>query len=149
MSGLITYRNFDLKDTPSLTGKVALVTGGQAGIGKEIAAQLLLHHISKLYILARSTAKFESAKVYWKEKYGLDVEARIKFVVCDLSDMRAVKKVADQLMEELGRLDILVNNAGVFSDSIVSLGLRNSKVFHLFQITRCHLKESRLYSLQM
>lgn len=87
--------------------------------------------------------------MYWKEKYDLDVEARIKFVVCDLSDMRAVKNVADQLMEELGRLDILVNNAGVFPESIVSLELSQSKVFHLFKITRCHLRASKLYSLQM
>ena len=54
MSGLRTYRNFNLKDTPSLASKVAVVTGGSDGIGKEIVAQLLLHGIEKVYVLSRN-----------------------------------------------------------------------------------------------
>lgn len=34
MTGLINYRNFQLSETPQLTGKVAVITGGQAGIGR-------------------------------------------------------------------------------------------------------------------
>lgn len=114
MSGIRTYRNFDLKSTPSLSEKIAVVTGGNAGIGREIVAQLLLHNIAKVYILARSLDKFETAKVYWKETHGLDIsDGLIEFVTCDLSDMVAVKKVADLLAEKLERLDILINNAGL------------------------------------
>lgn len=127
MSGLINYRNFSLADTPSLTGKVAVITGGQAGIGKEIVAQLLENHISKVYVLARGTVKFQEARKYWMEKHGVEeneLAERVVFKMCDLSDMRSVKKVADGLMGELkgGRLDMLINNAGVLksvSDGIL------------------------------
>jgi NAD(P)-dependent dehydrogenase (short-subunit alcohol dehydrogenase family) len=55
MTGLINYKGFSLDDTPSLEGRVCVITGGQAGIGKEITAQLLLHCISLVYVLARSS----------------------------------------------------------------------------------------------
>jgi NAD(P)-dependent dehydrogenase (short-subunit alcohol dehydrogenase family) len=110
MSGLRTYRNFDLKDTPPLTDKVAVVTGGNAGFGREIVAQLLKHDISKVYVLARSPEKFQQAIDYWKE---LQVpEDRVEFRKCDLSDITVAKKVADDLMQKLDRLDMLINNAG-------------------------------------
>jgi NAD(P)-dependent dehydrogenase (short-subunit alcohol dehydrogenase family) len=113
MSGIRTYRNFDLKDTPSLSKKIAIVTGGNAGIGREIVAQLLLHGIAKVYVLARSAEKFEIARTHWKETYGLNIsDGMVEFVTCDLSDMVVVKKVADDLAGRLGRLDILINNAG-------------------------------------
>lgn len=122
MSGFINYRQFSLTDTPDLAGKVAVLTGGQAGIGKEIAAQLLLHNISKLYILARSKEKFETAKGYWFDTHQISEEivGRVEFVECDLSDMVAVKKVADGLVKKLDRLDILINNAGMLSYGILS-----------------------------
>lgn len=114
MSGLRTYRNFSLKDTPSLTSKVGVVTGGSDGIGKEIVAQLLLHDIEKVYVLSRKREKFDQAMIYWKEK-GIAAEClkdRVEFVACDLNDMTIVKKVGDELMGRLSRLDILINNAG-------------------------------------
>jgi NAD(P)-dependent dehydrogenase (short-subunit alcohol dehydrogenase family) len=113
MSGLRTYRNFDLKDTPSLTSKVAIVTGGSDGIGKEIVAQLLIHGIEKVYVLSRKKEKFKQAEGYWKEK-GIEVEGRVEFMSCDFLDMTIVKRVGDELMGRLERLDILINNAGTF-----------------------------------
>lgn len=38
MTGIITHKNFDLSDTPDSSAKVAVITGGQAGIGREITA---------------------------------------------------------------------------------------------------------------
>jgi NAD(P)-dependent dehydrogenase (short-subunit alcohol dehydrogenase family) len=114
-AALFNFNGFSLADTPSLTGKVALVTGGQAGIGQEIVLQLLLHDIDKVYILARSGEKFELAQAFWVENGKLPIETvkkRTEFVSCDLSDMLAVKKVGDLLLSKLERLDILVNNAG-------------------------------------
>jgi NAD(P)-dependent dehydrogenase (short-subunit alcohol dehydrogenase family) len=111
MSGLRTYRNFSLTDTPSLKGRVAVVTGGSDGIGREIVAQLLLYGIKKVYVLSRDREKFEHATIYWKEK-GVEMDGRVEFVSCDLNDMLSVKKVGDSLMGHLVRLDILINNAG-------------------------------------
>lgn len=114
-AGFLTRRRFALSDTPSLMGKVAIVTGGQAGIGREMTAQLLLHGISKVYVLARSESRYVDAKAEWVNKDGLsseDVDTRTEFVQCDLSDIQDVKKVVDLLKKKLDRLDILINNAG-------------------------------------
>jgi NAD(P)-dependent dehydrogenase (short-subunit alcohol dehydrogenase family) len=115
MTGLINYKGFSLDDTPSLEGRVCVITGGQAGIGKEITAQLLIHDISRVYILARSSSKFESAKKFWSESRKIiteDITKRVEFLPCDLSDIADVKKVVDSLVGKLDRLDMLINNAG-------------------------------------
>lgn len=120
MSGLRTYRNFNLKDTPSLSGKVAVVTGGSDGIGKEIVAQLLLHEIEKVYVLSRKQGKFDRAEFHWKEE-GIVLGWRVEFISCDLNDMLSVKRVGDGLMRRLERLDILINNAGMFPKLSLSI----------------------------
>jgi len=116
MSGLINYNGFSLADTPSLKDKVCVITGGQGGFGKDITAQLLVHDISKVYVLSRSAEKFEKAKDYWKSDFKLsedDIANRVRFVQCDLSDMKMVKTVGDNLVKEVERLDILIDNAGL------------------------------------
>ncbi|OCK86008.1 putative short chain dehydrogenase/reductase [Lepidopterella palustris CBS 459.81] len=116
ITGIITHPNFKLSDTPDLSGKVAVVTGGQAGIGREITAQLLLHGITKVYILARTESKYNDAKEEWAGKNGLkkdDVETRTEFVQCDLSSIKDVSRAANELLSKLDRLDILINNAAL------------------------------------
>lgn len=86
-----------------------------SGIGKEIVSQLLLHGITKVYVLARNPQKFELAMKFWDESHDLkadNIVQRVEFLACDLSDILAVKKVADELMRKLDRLDMLINNAG-------------------------------------
>lgn len=114
-AALFNFKRFALADTPSLADKVAVVTGGQAGIGQEIVLQLLLHDIEKVYVLARSREKYELAKAIWVEKGRVTkdaVEKRTEFIKCDLSDIVAVKEVGDLLVSKLQRVDILVDNAG-------------------------------------
>ncbi|KAI9750000.1 MAG: hypothetical protein M1835_001454 [Candelina submexicana] len=116
MTGLINYQGFSLSETPSLHGKVAVVTGGQAGIGREMTAQLLLHGIEHVYILARSESKYSDALKEWSEQRGIkaaDAEKRSDFMKCDLSDIEDVKRVVDVLLSRLDRLDILIDNAGL------------------------------------
>jgi NAD(P)-dependent dehydrogenase (short-subunit alcohol dehydrogenase family) len=116
--GLINYQGFSLADTPSLKGYVCVITGGQAGIGKEIVAQLLLHEIAKVYVLARSLSKFESATQFWEQTHKIapdDVAQRVEFLACDLSDITIVKQATNTLTEKLDRLDMLINNAGILS----------------------------------
>lgn len=64
MSGLVNYKGFSLDDTSSLEGRVCVITGGQAGIGREITAQLLALGVSRVYIVARSLSKFEMARKF-------------------------------------------------------------------------------------
>ncbi len=118
MSGLINYKGFDLNDTPSLEGKVCVITGGQGGIGKEMVAQLLVHGISKVYVLGQKMQRYGESIQYWKETHKLtqdDIQKRTAFMAVDLTDITLVKKVADNLKKELTRLDMLILNAGMLS----------------------------------
>lgn len=118
-TGLWEHRRWSLSECPLLTHKVAVITGGQGGIGSEIVLQLLKHDISRVYVLARSRTKFEKVK---NDKWipGLDgdvakVEERVEFVTIDLVDLKAVKETADLLGKRLERLDMLFLNAGTYS----------------------------------
>ncbi|KAF2489114.1 putative short chain dehydrogenase/reductase [Lophium mytilinum] len=122
--GLTTHHNFKLADTPDLSGKVAVITGGQSGIGREITAQLLLHGISKVYILARSASKYQDAISEWVNQKGLkrsDVERRTEFVPCDLGSVKDVARASNELLSKLDRLDILFNNAATLATPDYSL----------------------------
>jgi len=92
------------------TKKVALITGGNRGIGLETARQLGKLGITVL-VGARSLAAGETAAETLK-KDGIDARA-IKIDVNDPADYTAVAK---SIEKDFGRLDILVNNAGIFLD---------------------------------
>jgi NAD(P)-dependent dehydrogenase (short-subunit alcohol dehydrogenase family) len=92
------------------TKKVALITGGNRGIGLETARQLGKLGITVL-VGARSLAAGETVAETLK-KEGIDARA-IKIDVNDPADYTAVAKSIDK---DFGRLDILVNNAGIFLD---------------------------------
>jgi NAD(P)-dependent dehydrogenase (short-subunit alcohol dehydrogenase family) len=127
MSGLINYNGFSLDQTPDLSGRVMVLTGGNKGIGRDIALQLLLHGVSRLYILARSSEDFNDAEDYWAQQLG-DAEneaakslgKRVEFLQCDLTDVTVVKRVGDELLDKLNkekRLDALICNAGTIPQS--------------------------------
>ncbi|OJD31709.1 short-chain dehydrogenase [Diplodia corticola] len=112
----MTSHAFSLADTPDLAGRVAVVTGGSAGIGRELCAQLLLHGAAKIYVLARSESRFADARVEWSEKHALsdsDLARRVDFIRCDLTDVDAVQRAARQLSQRLDRLDVLILNAAL------------------------------------
>jgi NAD(P)-dependent dehydrogenase (short-subunit alcohol dehydrogenase family) len=92
------------------TKKVALITGGNKGIGLETARQLGKLGIT-VVIGVRDLAKGEAAVAELK-KDGVDARA-VKLDVDNAADYEAVKKT---LEKDFGVLDILVNNAGIFLD---------------------------------
>jgi NAD(P)-dependent dehydrogenase (short-subunit alcohol dehydrogenase family) len=90
--------------------KIALITGGNKGIGLETARQLGKLGIAVL-VGARELAKGEAAAAELK-KDGVDARA-VKLDVDNPSDYAAVAKLIEK---DFGRLDILINNAGIFLD---------------------------------
>jgi 2-dehydro-3-deoxy-D-gluconate 5-dehydrogenase len=84
-----------------LSGKTALVTGGNGGIGLGMA-QGLAAAGAKVAIAGRDKAKNAAAA---KSLSAIAVEA-------DLRDEKACRAMVEEAVERLGRLDILVNNAG-------------------------------------
>jgi len=95
---------------PDLTGKVVIVTGANAGIGKE-TAKALLNHNAKVYIACRSQEKAEGAISDLEQMTG----KKAIFLHLDLADLRSINaSVADFLCKEKS-LHILFNNAGVMA----------------------------------
>ena len=91
--------------------KVALITGGNKGIGLETARQLGKLGITVL-VGARDAAKGDGAVAELK-KDGLDARA----VKLDVDNSADCAEVAKLIEKDFGRLDILVNNAGIMVDS--------------------------------
>ena len=91
-----------------LDGKVAIVTGGNRGIGKGIAKGLAAEGAS-LTIAARNAELLEETANELRAN-GTKVLA----VTTDVTDEAQIKALFEKSMAEYGRLDILVNNAGAF-----------------------------------
>lgn len=91
-----------------LTGKVALVTGANRGIGKGIAWGLAAEH-ARLVLVARGADALHQVAQELSAK-GHDVLA----LPADVTDEHQVEDVFARTLERFGRLDVLVNNAGAF-----------------------------------
>jgi len=97
-----------MEDIFSLKGRVAMVTGGNGGIGKGIA-DALASKGSDIVIAARNEDKTAEAVKDIKERFGVKVLGVKVDVAQETSVQEAVKKAID----EFGKITILVNNAGV------------------------------------
>jgi 2-deoxy-D-gluconate 3-dehydrogenase len=91
-----------------LTGKAAMVTGGNGGIGKALA-EGLLNSNAGVVIVGRNKSKLEQAEADLTESTG----GRVLGVQADLIEEEEVKRAIARGCEHFGKLDILVNNAGV------------------------------------
>jgi len=90
-----------------LGGKVAIVTGGNGGIGLGMAGGLAQAGAT-VAIVGRNETKSQAAVA--------DIEARggkSLAVVADVTDQGAIAAMVERVTRELGRIDILVNNAGI------------------------------------
>ncbi|THH17471.1 hypothetical protein EW146_g3340 [Bondarzewia mesenterica] len=102
--------HFSANDIPDLTGRIALVTGGNAGIGKE-TVRALLEHNATVYLAARSREKAEVAIAELKESTGKEA----RFIQCDLASLKSVRDAAAQFLTKESELHILFNNGGVLN----------------------------------
>ena len=96
-----------------LDNKVAIVTGGNAGVGKEIA-KLFASEGAKVVISARRQQVLEEA--------AKEIEAAGGTVLCvptDISKVDDVKNLVSKTVETFGQLDILINNAGITKDGLM------------------------------
>ncbi|MCA6113678.1 glucose 1-dehydrogenase [Bradyrhizobium sp. WSM 1738] len=90
-----------------LSGKVAIITGGNGGIGLGMARGLAKAGAA-IAVVGRNEAK-SAAAVAELAQGG----ARAISVATDVTDKAAVATMAERVVRELGRIDILVNNAGI------------------------------------
>lgn len=94
-----------------LTGKVALVTGGNTGIGLAIAKGLAEAGAS-IAIADRNVDNAGAAMATLTKACGAN-NSRAISLIADVTDKTAVAAMTDSTLKDFGRIDILVNNAGV------------------------------------
>jgi 2-dehydro-3-deoxy-D-gluconate 5-dehydrogenase len=124
-----------------LTGKVAIVTGANTGIGQGIALALAAAG-ADIAAVGRSAATetVEKARALGR---------KAEIVSADLSTIEPVQRVVDETVEKLGGIDILVNNAGIIRrndsldfteadwDAVIDTNLKS--VFFLCQAAARHM----------
>jgi short-subunit dehydrogenase len=93
------------KQAIDLGGKVALVTGASAGIGLSVTEKLVAAGANVAMVARRQGPLDEHVA-----RLGAD---RVAAFPADVTDLDAMTKLPDRVVERFGRLDILVNNAGV------------------------------------
>lgn len=100
-------RRWNLDDMPAQTGRIALITGANRGLGFEIAQAL--HASSATVILAcRDAAKAQHAVTQLRAKHaGGEVIA----MSVDLADLTSIRSFAAAVRAKHARLDLLVHNA--------------------------------------
>jgi 2-deoxy-D-gluconate 3-dehydrogenase len=90
-----------------LTGKVAIVTGGNGGIGLGMARGLM-DAGAAVAIIGRNATKSDAAVAELKQNGGTAIA-----ISADVTDKAAVDAMIERVKRELGRIDILINNAGI------------------------------------
>ncbi len=96
-------------DVPSLTGRTAVITGANGGIGLETGRVLAMRG-ADLILACRSLDKAEAARGAIRLSAP---QAKVELVRLDLSDRESIRAAAKEVRASLSKLDLLINNAAV------------------------------------
>ena len=102
-----------MSEAKTLAGKVAIVTGGNRGIGLAIA-RLLAEDGASVVVSGRDAARLE-ATVKELESLGAPAMA----VAADAAKREDADRLVEATRERFGRIDVLVNNAGITRDQLL------------------------------
>ncbi|MFT5196054.1 MAG: NAD(P)-dependent dehydrogenase (short-subunit alcohol dehydrogenase family) [Candidatus Promineifilaceae bacterium] len=98
---------------PTIAGKVAFITGGFGGIGRECVKALLAHGANVAFTYVNGIESAEKA-----EKMTAEFPERLSAHVLDLRYLDSIKSCMAEVIERWGRIDILINNAAVGSATV-------------------------------
>jgi len=104
-------KSWSPSEIPNLAGKVALVTGGNSGLGYE-AVKKLAENGAKVFMVSRVLKNGIHAAEEIRQQVGKDV--KIEVLECDMSRLKNVEQLVHTVRRSTDRLDILINMAGVF-----------------------------------
>src|SRR6201998_1261508 len=90
-----------------LKGMVALVTGGNGGLGQRICHALAQEgaHVAVMYVRSRDQAESVSSEL--TSRYQINAQA----FACDITDGAAVDRLVGEVTQAFGRLDVLIKYA--------------------------------------
>jgi len=91
-----------------LSGRVALVTGGNKGLGKAMSRGLSQCG-ADVFIASRSETELKAAA----DEITAETGRKVAYAVADMSRRRDAAVLARTALEKMGRVDILINNAGM------------------------------------
>lgn len=117
---------FTEKSLGSLAGKIYIVTGANAGVGKELA-RILYSLNSTVYVAARSSEK-AAAAIEWIKSQHPNSTGTLHYLSLDLGDLTTIKRTAQEFLSKETRLDVLFNNAGVMTPPQGSLTAQNHEL---------------------
>lgn len=105
--------HFTEKDIPDLSGKVVIVTGSSAGVGREVA-QVLYGKNATVWVAARNEEKSLKAIEGIKQQHPSS-QGALKFLKLDLADLSTISASAKEFLAAENELHLLFNNAGVMT----------------------------------
>ncbi|RLQ89582.1 SDR family oxidoreductase [Notoacmeibacter ruber] len=137
----------DYKGSGKLDGKVAVISGGDSGIGRAVALHFAREGAKIAILYLEETEDAEEAR-----KLVEDEGAEVLLFKGDLGESGTASEAVKAVMDRFGAIDIVVNNAGIqiAADSLTEISdeewLRhfNSNVHSMFYLSRAalpHLKE--------
>jgi protochlorophyllide reductase len=97
-------------DIPDQSGRLALVTGANSGLGLETARALAARG-ARVLLACRDPERGEQAR----QALAPIASAGIEVLAMDLADLASVARAAEQVATSHGQLDLLINNAGVMA----------------------------------
>lgn len=95
-----------------MTQRVAVVTGGNKGIGYAIVNKLCSIFDGIVYLTARDE-ELGSKAVKEIQASNSDARNKVKFHLLDLTNVESIRRLADHIKKTHGGLDILINNAAI------------------------------------
>ena len=98
-----------------LEGKVAIITGGNSGVGEATAIKFAKEG-AKVVITARREAQLESVAEKIRAEGG-----EVLAICSDISKVEDAKRVVAETMAKFGKIDVLINNAGVLDNGLKAI----------------------------
>jgi acetoacetyl-CoA reductase len=102
--------------TASLSGRVAIVTGGARGIGAAIARSLLSDGAT---VAITGLADDRERAATLTKSLPADAAGRLSFIQSDVGEYADCERTAAEVLAARGSIDILVNNAGITQDKTI------------------------------
>lgn len=108
---MTTNHQWTVRDIPDQTGKIALITGANSGLGYETALALAGKG-AQVIMACRSLAKGNEARQHVRAQFP---DASVEVMQLDLGSLTSVRQFAKTFTDRYNRLDMLINNAGIMA----------------------------------